>query len=84
MRIASASNKHFRTARRLLDLTQTQVAAEIGIDQGSLSSFESGSRPLTDRNRKKLVTFLTRRMQAVGIQGNLESPGMALQGRQGA
>ena len=84
MRMASASNKHFRTARRLLDLTQVQVAAEIGIDQGSLSSFESGRRPLTERNRKKLVTFLQRRMQAVGIQGNLESTGMELQGQQRA
>ena len=84
MRMALASNKHFRTARRLLVLTQTQVAAEIGIDQGSLSSFESGSRPLTERNRKKLVTFLQRRMQAVGIQGDLESTGMELQSQQRA
>ena len=82
MRMASVSNQHFRTARRMLDLTQVQVAEEIGINQGSLSNFESGRRPLTDRNRKKLTTFLQRRMQAVGIQGNLESVTVALQGQQ--
>ncbi len=81
MRMASVSNQHFRTARRMLDLTQAQVAKEIGTDQGSLSNFESGRRPLTDRNRKKLVTFLQRRMQAVGIRGSLESTGMELRGR---
>ena len=81
MRMASVSNQHFRTARRMLDLTQAQVAKEIGTDQGSLSNFESGRRPLTDRNRKKLVTFLQRRMQAVGIRGSLESAGMELRGR---
>ncbi len=81
MRMETVSNQHFRTARRMLDLTQIQVAKEIGIDQGSLSNFEKGRRPLTERNRKKLVTFLQRRMQAVGIRGSLESVGMALQGR---
>lgn len=81
MGIATVSNQHFRTARRMLDLTQIQVAKEIGIDQGSLSNFESGRRPLTERNRKKLVTFLQRRMQAVGIRGSLERAGMALGGR---
>ncbi len=84
MRMASVSNQHFRTARRMLDLTQAQVAEEIGIDQGSLSNVEKGRRPLTEGNRKKLVTFLQRRMQAVGIRGSLESAGMELRGHQGA
>ena len=77
MPIVVASNLNFRLARRMLDLTQVEVAEAIGISQGELSNFEKGRRPLTERNRERLVKFLTRRMEVEGISGGLEKIGIA-------
>ena len=77
MPIVVASNLNFRLARRMLDLTQVEVSKAIGISQGELSNFEKGRRPLTERNRERLVQFLTRRMEVEGISGGLEKIGIA-------
>ena len=77
MPIVVASNLNFRLARRMLDLTQVEVAEAIKISQGELSNFEKSVRPLSKNNRKKLTTFLQRRLEARGFSGGLEKFGIA-------
>ena len=79
MPVVSINNQRFRMARRMLDLSQEEVAEGIGIGQPDLSNFEKSVRPLSERNRKKLVTFLKRRLEAAGIKLNLVSDEITLE-----
>lgn len=47
-----------KLVRKELGLTQTELAKKIGISRSQIGNIEQGSRNITDRIKKDLVTYL--------------------------
>ncbi len=47
-----------KLVRKELGLTQTELAEKIGISRSQVGNIEQGSRNITDRIKKDLVTYL--------------------------
>jgi transcriptional regulator with XRE-family HTH domain len=64
-------------ARRLADVTQDELAAELGVAQASLSYWESGAFPLPPKFAKRLLRLLKPRLRK-HTEGDSSSTGRAL------
>jgi transcriptional regulator with XRE-family HTH domain len=56
-----------RTARRLADVTQEELASHLGISRGWLSMVERGVWPMDSPIRKRALDYISRRIEARNV-----------------
>jgi DNA-binding XRE family transcriptional regulator len=52
--------RRLRTARRSVGLTQTELAAELGLDEGTVVDLEAGRRRPSRKSTEAIAAFLAR------------------------